>query len=81
MPVKFVMEQIEVSAKVTGEEKVVIFKPVELDGITATEQPTSLYMAEIDWLKNVADFNGTVKKLTIEGKIFLEIAFQFTKPD
>ncbi len=81
MPVKFFMEQIEVSAKVGDEGKVVIFKPVELDGATATDRPTSLYMAEVDWLKNVAGFNGTVKKLAIEGKIFLEIAFQFTKPD
>ena len=81
MPVKFVMEQIEVSAKVGDEEKAVIFKPVELDGVTATDQPTSLYMAEVDWLKNAANFNGTVRELKIEGKIFSEIAFQFTKPD
>ena len=81
MPVKFFMEQIEVSAKVGDEEKVVIFKPVELDGVTATDQPTSLYMAEVDWLKKAANFNGTVRELKIEGKIFSEIAFQFTKPD
>ena len=81
MPVKFVMEQIEVSAKVGDEEKAVIFKPVELDGVTATDQPTSLYMAEVDWLKKAANFNGTVRELKIEGKIFSEIAFQFTKPD
>ena len=81
MPVKFFMEQIEVSAKVGDEGKVVVFKPVELDGITATDQPTSLYMAEVDWLKKAANFNGTVRELKIEGKIFSEIAFQFTKPD
>jgi|TARA_B100000959_G_scaffold255305_1_gene287608 hypothetical protein len=81
MPVKFVMEQVEVSAKVGDEEKMVVFKPVELDGITATDQPTSLYMAEVDWLKKAANFNGTVRELKIEGKIFSEIAFQFTKPD
>ena len=52
----FVMEQIEVSAKVGDEEKAVIFKPVELDGVTATDQPTSLYMAEVDWLKNCCEF-------------------------
>ena len=81
MPVKFVMKQIEVSAKVGDEEKTVVFKPVELDGITATDQPTSLYMAEVDWLKKAANFNGTVRELKIEGKIFSKIAFQFTKPD
>ena len=81
MPVEFSMEQIEVSAKVGDEEKTVVFKPVELDGITATDKPTSLYMAEVDWLKNASDFNGTVKELMIEGKLFLEIAFQFSKPD
>jgi hypothetical protein len=80
-PLKISMAQIEVGATTGGEEKAIVFKPVELDGITATDHPTSLYMAEVDWLKNAADFNGTVKKLTIEGKIFSEIAFQFTKPD
>ncbi|MDP7010683.1 MAG: hypothetical protein QF685_04830 [Verrucomicrobiota bacterium] len=78
---KIPMEQIEISAKVGDEEKVIILKPVELDGITATDQPTSLYVAEVDWLKNAANFDGTVKELKIEGKIFSEIAFQFTKPD
>ena len=80
-PLKISMAQIEVGATAGGEEKEIVFKPVELDGITATDHPTSLYMAEVDWLKNAADFNGTVKKLTIEGKVFSEIAFQFTKPD
>jgi hypothetical protein len=80
-PLKISMAQIEMGATTGGEEKVIVFKPVELDGITATDPPTSLYMAEVDWLENVPNFNGTVKKLTIEGKPFSEIAFQFTKPD
>ena len=80
-PLKISMAQIEMGATTDGEEKVIVFKPVELDGITATDHPTSLYMAEVDWLENAPNFNGTVKKLTIEGKPFSEIAFQFTKPD
>ena len=80
-PLKISMAQIEVGATTGGEEKAIVFNPVELDGITATDHPTSLYMAEVDWLENAPNFNGTVKKLTIEGKIFPEIAFQFTKPD
>ena len=80
-PLKISMAKIEVGATTGGEEKAIVFKPVELDGITATDHPTSLYMAEVDWLENALNFNGTVKKLTIEGKLFLEIAFQFAKPD
>ena len=80
-PLKISMAQIEVGATTGGEEKAIVFNPVELDGITATDHPTSLYMAEVDWLENAPNFNGTVKKLTIEGKLFLEIAFQFAKPD
>ena len=80
-PLKISMAQIEVGATTGGEEKAIVFNPVELDGITATDHPTSLYMAEVDWLDNALNFNGTVKKLTIEGKLFLEIAFQFAKPD
>ena len=80
-PVKFFMEKIEATANAGNEEKTITFKPTKRDGVTATDQPTSVYVAEVDWLENAPNFNGTVKKLTIEGKPFSEIAFQFTKPD
>ena len=81
MPVKISMAQIEVRAKVGGETKAIVFKPTELDGVTATTEPTSLYVAEVDWLEAADAFDGTVKELQIEGKTIKEITFKFAKPE
>jgi hypothetical protein len=80
-PLKISMAQIEVSATVGGETKAIVFKPTELDGVTATTEPTSLYVAEVDWLKAAGSFEGMVKELKIEGKTIKEITFKFAKPE
>jgi len=84
-PLKISMAQIEVSAKVSakvgGETKAIVFKPTELDGVTATSEPTSLYVAEVDWLEATGAFTGTVMELKIEGKTIKEITFKFTKTE
>jgi len=80
-PLKFFMEQIEATATVNGEEKQFAFKPTQLDGTTATTEPTSLYVAELDWLKDTATFEGTLTELKIEGKILTKITFNFAKKD
>ena len=79
-PVKFFMEKIEATAKVGEAEKIIIFKPTELDGVTPTAQPTSVYVAEIDWLKEDT-FTGTLTELKIEGKTFTKITFKVDKKE
>jgi len=81
VPVKFFMEQIEATAKVGEAEKTIVFKPTELDGVTPTVQPTSVYVAEIDWLKDTPTFTGTLKQLKIEGKTLTKITFLFAKKE
>jgi len=80
-PVKFFMEKIEATATVNGEEKTIAFQPTELDGVTPTDQPTSLYVAQIDWLKDTPTFPGTLTQLKIEGKTLTKIAFHFSKKE
>ena len=81
-PVKFFMEQIEATAKVGEAEKTIVFKPTELDGVTPTAQPTSIYVAEIDWLKeDTPTFTGTITELKIEDKTFTKITFKFSKKE
>jgi len=80
-PLKISMAQIEVSAKVGGETKAIVFKPTELDGVMVTTVPTSLYVAEVDWLEAAGAFDGTVTELKIEGKTIKEITFKFAKPE
>ena len=80
-PVKFFMEKIEAIAKVGEAEKTIIFKPTELDGVTSTTQPTSVYVAEIDWLKDTPTFSGTLTELIIEDKTLTKITFYFAKKE
>jgi len=80
-PLKFFMEKIEATAKVGEAEKTIIFKPTELNGVTPTTQPTSLYVAQIDWLKATPTFTATLTELEIEGKTLTKITFHFSKKE
>ena len=80
-PVKFFMEKIEATAQVGEAEKTIIFKPTELDGVTPTDHPTSVYVAEIDWLKDTPTFAGTLTELIIEDKTLTKITFHFAKKE
>ncbi|MBC8326122.1 MAG: hypothetical protein H8E27_10920 [Verrucomicrobia subdivision 3 bacterium] len=80
-PLKFFMEKIEATAKVGEAEKTIIFKPTELDGVTATTQPTSLYVAQIDWINDTPTFTGTLTELKIEGKSLTKITFHLAKKE
>ena len=75
------MEKIEATANAGNEEKTITFKPTKQDGVTATDQPTSVYVAEIDWLNDIHTFTGTLTELNIEGKTFTKITFKFAKKE
>tara|TARA_B100001939_G_scaffold330574_1_gene327840 strand:+ start:147 stop:626 length:480 start_codon:yes stop_codon:yes gene_type:complete len=80
-PVKFFMEQVEATAKIGDEEKAFVFRPTQADGETPATEATSLYTAELDWLKETPAFDGTVKQLEIEGRSLQNITFKFAKKD
>ena len=74
---KFYVEKISVKAKVGEEVKEFELKPMELDGVTPTNEPTSLYVAEIDWLEDDSVFEATLGDLTIEDKTLKNISFKY----
>ena len=80
-PVKFFMEQVEASAKIGDEEKAFVFRPTQADGETPATEATSLYTAELDWLKDTPAFDGTLQQLEIEGRTLRNITFKFAKKD
>lgn len=75
---KFYNEKISVTAKLGEEIKSFELLPMELDGVTATKEPTSLYVAEIDWLNDGVVFRGNLGDITIEGKTLKNISFQYS---
>ena len=76
-PVKFFAEKIEATTTIRDQNKTLVFKPTELDGITATQAPTSLYVAEIDWFEEGTSFEATLGEFSIEGKKLRNITFKF----
>ena len=76
-PVKFYVEKVEASARVGDQNKTLVFKPTELDGITTTQAPTSLYVAQIDWFEEGTSFEATLGEFSIEGKNLQNITFKF----
>jgi len=76
-PVKFYAEKVEASARVGDQNKTLVFKPTELDGITTTQTPTSLYVAQIDWFEEGTSFEATLGEFSIEGKRLQNITFKF----
>ena len=78
-PLKFFMEQVEATAKIGEEEKAFIFSPTQLDGEAPATEATSLYTAQIDWLKDTPEFDVTLKELEIENRKLQNITFKFTK--
>lgn len=80
-PVQFFMEQVEATAKIGEEEKIILFRPTQPDGETPATEATSLYTAELDWLKETPAFDGTIKELLIEQRTLQNITFKFTKKD
>ena len=76
-PVKFYAEKVEASARVGDQNKTLVFNPTELDGITTTQAPTSLYVAQIDWFEEGTSFEATLGEFSIEGKKLQNITFKF----
>ena len=77
-PLKFFMEQVEATAKIGEEEKAFTFNPTQLDGETPATEATSLYTAQIDWLKDTPEFDVTLKELQIEDRKLQNITFKFS---
>ena len=76
-PVNFYAEKVKASAEVGDQNKTLVFKPTELDGITMTQEPTSLYVAQIDWFEEGTSFEATLSEFSIEGKKLQNITFKF----
>ena len=75
--VRLPVESFEVAAVVAGQPQPLLFKAV---GNTATgEKPgdTSQYEAQADWLKTAKTFKGTIRSLTVRGKQYDGVAFDF----
>jgi hypothetical protein len=77
--VRISADSFVVTAKLPGREETLIFKPVANSATGETVRNTSLFEAQADWLKTNKTFDAVLKELTIRGKRYENVAFNFPK--
>lgn len=72
-------ESFELTAKVGTEEKTLTFKAQPSTATGETAGNTSQFEAEADWLKTTDKFDAELKTITIKGREFKNVKFNFPK--
>jgi hypothetical protein len=76
---RILTESFEVTAKVGTEDKTLTFKAQASTATGETVGNTSLFEAEADWLKTTDKFDAILKKITIRGREYKDVKFNFPK--
>lgn len=70
---------IEIVATVNGAPQTLALQPVASAVTGETVGDTSLFEGKADWLKTTAQFDATLKTITIRGTTFSDVKFNFPK--
>jgi hypothetical protein len=77
--VRIAAPSLEVTAKVSGREEKLIFQPVANNATGEKVGDTSLFEAQADWLKTTLVFDAVLKEITVLGKTYTNVSFNFPK--
>ena len=77
--VRITAPSIELTATAAGQTHALVLKPSPNDATGETVGDTSLYEAQAEWLKTTSEFEGVVKSISIRGKQFSDVKFNFPK--
>jgi len=72
-------ESFEVTATVEGRTETLVFKAVTNHASGERPGDTSEFEAQAAWLKTVKNFDAVLKDLTIRGKSYANVPFNFPK--
>lgn len=67
----------EVFATVSGEQRPLIFQATANSATGETVGDTSQFTAQADWLKTSTNFDAQLTQITIRGRAFSDVAFNF----
>lgn len=77
--VRIAAPSLEVTAIISDREEKLIFQPVANNATGETVGDTSLFEAQADWLKTTPTFDAVLKEITVHGKTYTDVAFNFPK--
>ena len=68
---------LEVTAEVSGRQEKLMLQPVANNATGEKVGDTALFEAQADWLRTTPVFDAVLKEITIHGKTFTNISFNF----
>jgi hypothetical protein len=71
------MPSFDIVATVGGESHALMLKAVPNPATGETVGDTALFEAQADWLKTTGNFDAVLKSLTIRGRTFADVKFNF----
>ena len=72
-------ESIEIDAQVSGREEKLNLHAVPNTATGEKVGDTSLFETQADWLKTTPTFDATLKEITVRGKTYSNVKFNFPK--
>jgi hypothetical protein len=70
---------VEITAQVSGQREKLRLQPVANNATGEKVGDTSQFEARADWLKATSRFDAVLKEITVHGKTFTNILFNFPK--
>ena len=77
--VRVAAESFNVAVRLPDKEEVLVFKAVPNTATGEKIGDTSLFETQAEWLKTRTNFDATLKELTVKGKTYQNIVFNFPK--
>lgn len=77
--VRIAAPSVEVTAQVAGKEEKLLFQPIANNATGEKVGDTSLFEAQAEWVKTTGEFDAVLKEITIHGKTYTNVAFNFPK--
>jgi hypothetical protein len=70
---------VEITAQVSGQQEKLRLHPVANNATGEKAGDTSLFEARADWLKTTRTFDAVLREITVHGKTYTNILFNFPK--
>ena len=77
--VRIAAPSLEVDAQVSGRPETLVLAAVANNATGEKVGDSSLFEAQADWLKTTPKFDGVLKEITVRGKTYTNVAFNFPK--
>ncbi|HEX4343076.1 MAG TPA: hypothetical protein VH255_06780 [Verrucomicrobiae bacterium] len=77
--IRIKMPALKLTAHVSGAEQTLVLRAVANGATGETVGDTSLFETQADWLKTTPQFDAVLDEITVQGKTYTNVTFNFPK--